>query len=102
MSNKPNTPVDTVDVETTPVVEPTAPVEPEEEKVVTGIVEGCQKLNVRKQPKKLSNGDNVLFVIAKGTEVEIDEKGSTKDWYKVTVKPGKTGFCMKKFIKIES
>lgn len=99
MSNKPNTPVD---VETTPVVEPTATVEPVEEKFVTGIVEGCQKLNVRKQPKKLSNGDNVITIITKGTKVTIEEEGSTKDWYKVTVKPGTTGFCMKKFIKIES
>ena len=82
------------EVETTTLdVEPEAPVEViEEPKVKTGIVTGCKKLNVRKEPK--TDGE-VYRTIDVDTKVEIvDEEG---DFYKI----GEGEYCMKNFISVD-
>lgn len=66
---------------------------------ITGTVSGCEKLNVRKVP--FASGE-VVCVIAKGSIVVIDETESTDEWYKVCAENGAEGFCMKKFINVES
>ena len=63
-----------------------------------GIVEGCEKLNVRKAPNINSE---VITVIPKGTNVLIYPDKSTKDFYKVSNDSGNVtfnGYCMKQFI----
>lgn len=66
---------------------------------ITGTVSGCEKLNVRKVP--FASGE-VVCVIAKGSIVVIDETETTDEWYKVCAENGAEGFCMKKFINVES
>lgn len=63
--------------------------------VTTGIVVNCERLFVRKKADKTSQAAAVLVA---GTEVRIDAKNSTKDFYKVSVK-GINGFCAKAFIE---
>lgn len=67
-----------------------------------GVVVDCAKLNVRKKPN--TNAD-VLTIIDKGTEVEIDETFNNKDFYKVSAATTGvkffSGFCMKKFIELK-
>ena len=66
-----------------------------------GTVCGCEKLNIRKAP---NTNAGVVCVIAKGTEVEIDESKSTAEFYKVrsvSETEGFYGFCMKKYIAVE-
>ena len=68
---------------------------------VIGVVVNCEKLNIREDANKSAE---VLCVINKGEEVEIDEEDSTDDFYSVIY--GKTkevsvyGYCMKQYIKI--
>ena len=62
-----------------------------------GIVTGCELLYVRS--KADVNSDSV-GIIKKGDSVEIDEKGSTEDFYKVKSNVG-SGYCMKKYIKVK-
>lgn len=88
-----------VAVETTePVVaEPVAPVV----QTKVGVVANCEKLNVRKKPNV---GADVVTIITRGTEVEIDKSKSTKEFYKVrstSTTEGFDGYCMKKFISIK-
>lgn len=68
-----------------------------------GSVCNCEKLNVR---SKANVNSDVVCVINKGSEVEIDESKSTKDFYAVTVsnivkKTSVSGFCMKKYITVK-
>ena len=67
-----------------------------EVKPVIGLVTNCSKLNIRKKPNV--KADPITVINAK-TQVVIDEEGSTKDWYKVSVN-GVIGFCMKSYISI--
>lgn len=67
----------------------------EKPKVITGVVSGCERLNVRSNPDASAD---VLCTIDRGTEVVIDKKGSTKDFYKICTAAGVDGFCMKQFI----
>ena len=69
----------------------------EEKKEVTGVVDNCGRLNVRKEADARAA---VLKIINVGTTVKIDEYGSTEEFYKVQV-AGYTGFCMKEFIAVE-
>lgn len=62
-----------------------------------GIVTGCLSLNVRKEPRMSSE---IICLLDSLTEVLIDEKGSTDEFYKVTTASGIDGFCMKKYISI--
>lgn len=66
---------------------------------VVGIVENCTKLNVRVAPN--SEAD-VACVILFDTEVIINEKESTEDFYKVCLPSGVEGYCMKRFIEIQN
>lgn len=63
-----------------------------------GVVDNCYMLNVRKEP----NVDaNIICVIKVSDTVEIIEDESTDEFYKVCTAAGATGFCMKKYIKVE-
>lgn len=82
-------------------VEPTIEVEEPVVQTVSvyGVVNGCNLLRVRKAP---STEAEVLCEIDVNSKVEINEVESTADFYKVCTEAGVEGFCMKKFIKIES
>lgn len=91
--------VETVEETTEEAVEESIEETVEETPVsVTGIVSGCNKLNVRKSPTPLAE---VLCVIDKNSKVEIDEAASTTEFYKVCTASGVEGYCMKKFITVE-
>ncbi len=64
----------------------------------TGVLHGCDRLNLRENP---SVDSKVIAVLNGSVEVEVDEDWSTSDFYKVRA-AGLEGFCMKKFIKLES
>ena len=66
---------------------------------ITGIVSDCKKLRVRNAPGLNSD---VICEIEAGSIVEIDEVNSTEEFYKVCTETGIDGYCMKKFIKVES
>lgn len=99
MKNKINeTPEVTVDIpETAVVVDVVETVETP--KSTLGKVE-ANKLNVRATPTK--DPDNVLGVIERDADVAIDTENSTEEYYKVYTATGLEGFCMKKFIRVES
>lgn len=66
-----------------------------------GTVIGCQKLNVRKESRLDSP---IVCIIDCQTELTINEKESTEDFYKVSIDMGTEGFngyCMKKFITVQ-
>ena len=75
--------------------------EPDAPKAVTGVVVDCEKLNIRAEASLFSE---VLCVINKGEKVEVDEDSSIDDFYAVIYGADKevsvTGFCMKRYIKI--
>ena len=73
-------------VEDTESVEATNPV---------GVVVGCEKLNVRKEP---SINSDVVFQFPCNMEIEIFLDKSTDDWLHVCNAAGIEGFCMKKYI----
>lgn len=75
--------------------------EVEEIQKVIGIVSGCEMLNVRNEP---SIDSDIVNVIPKGLEVEVDYSNSTADFYKVKLPVeflDANGYCMKKFITIK-
>ena len=84
--------VENVDVAVESIEEPIVEV-----KKLIGVVANCEKLNVRNRPNVKGN---VVCIIDKGTEVEIDEAGSTNEFYKVASVNFK-GFCMKKYITVK-
>lgn len=112
MSNRPKEDVKPKFVETTsidemPVVEETVVPETEpvvtevivENKVKTGVVVDCVKLNVRNSPSPTAY---IERTIDKGTEVEIaDEVNGFYHVRKGTTTEGFTGWCMKKYISIK-
>ena len=61
-----------------------------------GVVNGCEKLNVRTNP---TIDSEVVCVINKNDEVIIEE--ALSDWYSVTTKDGNEGYCMSKFITVK-
>lgn len=63
-----------------------------------GVVVDCVKLNVRKSP---AADATILAEIPVGTNVQIIDKESTKDFHHVCTATGIDGFCMKKFIKVK-
>lgn len=85
-----------------PVVEEAVVEETVEEPAVIeptiGFVDGCDKLNVRKESTKDSE---VLCVLDKLSEVTINLSNSTEDFYKIMTSEGIEGYCMKKFITIK-
>ena len=72
-------------------------VKPAEEEPVEGTVEGCVRLNVRKEASKTAD---VVRVINKGETVMVDLTNSTDDFYKVFTLDF-VGYCVKDFIKIK-
>lgn len=64
-----------------------------------GIVRDCKKLRVRNYPELEAN---VICEIEVGSKVVIDENKSTEEFYKVCTETGIDGYCMKRFIKVES
>lgn len=67
--------------------------------ILLGVVTGCERLNVRKEPSLTST---IVCEIENQTEVMIEEAESTEDFYKVFTVSGIDGFCMRKFIEIKS
>lgn len=90
----------TVDLFTAPVesvidADPQPDLAPE----ITGVVTGCAKLNVRQEPDPETP---VVVVINAGTTVEIFPMMETEDFYNVCTETGAMGYCMKKYIKVDS
>jgi uncharacterized protein YgiM (DUF1202 family) len=71
--------------------------EPEDERTVIGVVTNCLNLNIRRKPKADAS---VICKITSLTEIMIDEKESTDEFYKVCTAAGIDGFCMKKYIAV--
>ena len=91
-----------VEAETVSDVKPIVKPEIKPEPVVVetpklGVVVNCIKLNVRKKPHPKAT---IVTTVACDTEVEINEKESTKDFYNVCTAAGVEGFCMKRFISV--
>ena len=72
-------------------------IELEEEEAVLGVVGNCAKLNVRFRPNPKSD---IVCTLDAGTEVLIDEDGSTDEYYKIYASSGIEGYCVKKFITV--
>ena len=70
----------------------------EERLPVIGIVTGCGKLNVRKEPAITSG---VVCEAAVNSELLIDLDKSTDEWFSVCTAAGSEGFCMKKFVEVQ-
>ncbi len=70
-------------------------VEPKKE--IIGVVGGCYKLNVRKEP---SIEADVIAVIDCLADVTIDDKETVNGFYKIHTASGIEGFCMKDYITI--
>ena len=81
-------------------VEPETEIIEEGDAKLTGVVDGCTKLNVRKEPYKDAE---VLCVINKGEEVVFDteEEATYEYFYKIVTATGVKGYCMKQFINIK-
>lgn len=80
----------------TPTVEPEVAAEAESPETVTGIIVNCARLNVRKNPEFDAD---VLCVLDKDTEVEIDMAQSTSDFFRIVTASGVEGFCMRQFVE---
>ena len=68
-----------------------------EDDIKDGVVIDCENLNIRKEGKADAS---ILTVVPVGTEVAIDMKDNTADFYNVILKDGTEGFAMKKYIKL--
>lgn len=68
------------------------------EGMLSGIV-NCKKLNVYSEPD--FNSD-VICKLTQFSEVIVDKKKSTKDFYKIDSAIGVEGFCQNSFITIAS
>ena len=67
------------------------------DEVKIGVVAECETLNVRKEPSIQSE---VMSLIKNLSRVEVDEKNSVGDFYKVRTESGIEGYCMKKYIRV--
>ena len=77
---------------------PINPVVEEVKQLANGRVFDCEQLYVRKEGKKESD---VLCIIEKDSEVQINLDESTEEFYKVVTPSGIEGYCMKKFIEVK-
>lgn len=89
---------DTVEEVTSVEMNTTVFDEPTQKIIPIGIIYGCAKLNVRKEPKPDAEVVSQLVV---GSEVMIDCDTSTDEFYKVCTASGVEGFCMKRFVTIQ-
>lgn len=78
--------------------EPILDIEAKPEPKIGSVVD-CKMLNVRKEP---SIESEVLCEISWSTELMIYEEESTDEFYKICTASGVEGYCMKKFISINS
>lgn len=69
----------------------------EQDPIITGVVTGCTKLNVRENPYPDAE---VVCIIAEGDEVALDPDDLYEDFYKVYTAAGMEGYCMKKYISV--
>ena len=69
----------------------------EETESLVGVVSGCAKLNVRKEPNITSEP---VCIVSEKTVLLIDQDLSTDEWYKVYTEAGIEGFCMKKYVTV--
>lgn len=110
MSKHKNYSAPTVTEEEAVVVEETpVPIPVEEEiaeqvtldefKTITGTVVGCLKLNVREQ---MFTGATILCELPASSEVQIFADENHDEWYHVITASGIDGYCMKKYIAINS
>lgn len=67
------------------------------EKVI-GIVSNTPKLRVRKEPNVDSE---ILCLLDKDTEVNVDLENSAEFFYKIVTPAGLEGYCMKEYITIK-
>lgn len=72
--------------------------ETKKEDFVIGLITDCKKLNIRKEPNVKSE---VLCVIDYNSEVIVDDKLSTSDFYAICTSSGIEGFCVRKFVTIQ-
>lgn len=86
------------EIEEQPVEEPTEV--PANEVTKVGVVDGCDKLNIRKSPD--SNSEIACPPLNKNAKVIIDEANSTADYYKIYLSTGLEGYCLKEYIKATS
>lgn len=64
-----------------------------------GMVIDCFRLNIRKEPVARAE---IVCEIDCQTELMIDESESTDDFFKVCMASGIEGFCIRKFIAVQS
>lgn len=84
------------EIPTTPAIAIVEP-EPEISEPIEGFVSGCERLNVRKEPKINAT---IVCVLNKDADVIIDVDESTDSFYKVCTEAGAEGYCKKDFITI--
>lgn len=73
-------------------------IEPVKEETKIGVVDNCERLNVRSEPNPQAE---IVCAINKATEVVIDEVKSTNEFYNICLSSGIEGFCMKRYITIQ-
>lgn len=64
-----------------------------------GIVSGCKKLNIRKEPSRTGE---IICEVSEGTTLMIDPSEANDDWFKVYTEAGVEGYCMKNFVTINT
>ena len=69
-----------------------------EDVLLTGVVTDCFRLNVRKKPDKTAD---IVTVVDSSTQLKIDEKKSTDNWYHVLDGDGNSGYCMKQYVSVK-
>lgn len=69
-----------------------------EDILLTGAITDCFRLNIRKKPDKTAD---IVTVADTLTQLKVDEKKSTNDWYYVLDGNGNSGYCMKQYVKIK-
>lgn len=84
-----------VETVTKPAVEP---VVEETVEFATGVVVGCNSLNVRAMPDRKAD---VISIIMCDDEVQVNVTDNYDEWYHVFTATGLDGFCMKKYIAVK-
>lgn len=70
----------------------------QEPELVIGIVDNTERLRVRKEDNVDSE---ILCILEKDSEVNIDLQNSTEFFYKIMTSAGVEGYCMKNFIRLK-
>lgn len=63
-----------------------------------GVVDSYDEAVIRDKPSVF--GDPIC-ILRRNAKVEIDEKGSTKDFYKVYTSAGVEGYCLKFYLSVD-